>query len=303
MIVVFGSLNLDLIVPVTELPRPGETVSAPSHIQRPGGKGGNQAVAAARAGASVSIAGCVGQDQHTTPILESLAEAGIQMSHVRHVREPTGLALIAVDRNGENQIVVASGANQATRSCHVPDELLVGCSTLLLQLEVRGAESFKLARRAREHGKRVILNAAPAGPVELDCVDWLIVNEGEAYKIAEESGFSNREPVNLARDLARNHGLAVIVTLGGKGAVSCVDGVCWRTGALRVDVIDTVGAGDAFVGVFAASLDTGRSFADAMRLASSAGALACTMEGAMPAMPEAWIIERSVNQVEHTRIS
>ena len=297
MIVVFGSLNMDLIVPVAALPRAGETVLAKGYQRAPGGKGANQAVAAARAGARVAMAGCVGRDEDGDRLLEALAAAGVDTAPIAAVAAPTGLAVVAVAEGGENLIVAASGANLAARQAMVPDALLADCSTLLLQMELPPDQTFALARRARAAGRRVVLNCAPAGAIAPEALDLLVMNEGEARAVAAGMGLGEDTAEGIALRLARRHRLTAVVTLGAEGALAASPQQRWRIGALPVAAVDSTGAGDAFIGTLAAGLDNGMAFAAALRCASVAGALACLAPGAMPALPTAAAIDARVKEL------
>lgn len=297
MIVVFGSLNMDLIVPVAALPRAGETVLAKGYQRAPGGKGANQAVAAARAGARVAMAGCVGRDEDGDRLLEALAAAGVDTAPIAAVAAPTGLAVVAVAEGGENLIVAASGANLAARQAMVPDALLADCSTLLLQMELPPDQTFALARRARAAGRRVVLNCAPAGAIAPEALDLLVMNEGEARAVAAGMGLGEDTAEGIALRLARRHRLTAVVTLGAEGALAASSQQRWRIGALPVAAVDSTGAGDAFTGTLAAGLDNGMAFAAALRCASVAGALACLTPGAMPALPTAAAIDARVKEL------
>ena len=297
MILVFGSLNMDLIVPVPTLPGPRETVLSPGHMKAPGGKGANQAVAAARAGAEVVMVGCVGRDGYGDELLEIVSAEGIDTSLIDHVEAPTGIAVVAVADDGENQIFVASGANMAPSHEMVVDELLADCSTLLLQMETPLREVFTLTGRAKQQGKRVILNAAPAGPIMPETLDILIVNEGEASAVATEIGLEERAPAEVATRLAQSHGLTTIVTLGAEGAIAIGPEARWSIGSLAIRPIDTVGAGDAFCGTLAAALDNGLDLPDALRCGVVAGSLACLEHGAMPALPDAAAVDARLSEV------
>src|SRR5450432_1610223 len=180
MITVFGSINIDLIVPVDALPRPGETVLGPEYRLSAGGKGANQALAAARAGARVRLVGAVGSDDFAERALADLRAAAVDLSGVVRRPDPTGAALICVDRHGENMIVVASGANRRVTADQIDDATLATPGLLLLQLETAPAENWRLIERARRRGWDVLLNAAPAGdipPKMLRQLDWLAVND------------------------------------------------------------------------------------------------------------------------------
>ncbi len=287
MIVVLGSINADLFFAVDRLPGRGETVLTPTLAVRPGGKGANQAAAAARAGAEAAFLGCVGADAVADEVLAALAASGCEVSAVRRVAGPTGTAMVVVEAGGENLIVVASGANTAVTADLLAEARLGPGTTLVCQMEIPAAQTEAALRRARAAGARTVLNLAPARPIDpaaLASVDALVVNRVEAEALQGGVG----TPLDLARTLAARHRLTCVVTLGGDGAVAVEpDGTAWAIGALAVAVVDTVGAGDAFVGVLAATLDGGAALPDALRRASVAAALACTAEGAMPSLPDA----------------
>lgn len=290
MIVVFGSMNADLVFRVPSLPRPGESVLAPAYDVIPGGKGGNQAAAAARAGAETRMVGRVGNDEFGPLLMESLGRAGVDTSAVRPCEARTGCAAITVDPQAENQIAIACGANLEARAAHVPDDWLSPRTILMLQMEVPPEENWILADRARKAGGRVILNAAPAEPLGgavFELIDVLIVNEIEAVTIAGAEGLPAGEATDAARALAERFGIACVVTLGAKGAAGFAGVREHFAAPLSVVPVDTTGAGDAFCGVFAASLDAGMDFDDALRRAGIGGALACTRTGAQTGMPDA----------------
>ncbi len=297
MIVVFGSINVDLVVRVATLPRPGETVLAPGYEAVPGGKGANQAVAAARAGARTRMVGCVGRDGFAAPALAALRGAKVDVSAVTPVDAPTGCAMVCVDADGRNQIAVASGANRRVRAAQVDDALLGPESTLVLQLEVDLDQTWAVARRGRELGARVVLNSAPAAPVPAAvaaALDVLVTNEVEAPMLAAAEGLAATEPVAAARRIASAWNVTTIVTLGGDGACAFERGAGWRIGALQGAIVDTTAAGDAFVGVLAAALDAGEALPAALRLASVAGGLACQTLGAQPSLPDRAAIDAAL---------
>ncbi|NQW08711.1 MAG: ribokinase [Alphaproteobacteria bacterium] len=291
MILVLGSINADLFFTVEHLPAPGETVLTPSVTLRPGGKGANQAAAAARAGSMVRFLGCVGDDAVAETVLAALVDAGCDISGVRRVAGATGTAAVMVEASGENQIVVASGANGRVTADLLPAEMAPDI-TLVCQMEIPPAETERALIAAKAWGARTVLNLAPAGDISdqaLVAVDVLVVNEIEAIALAGEAG----TPLGLARNLADRHAVVCVVTVGAQGAVAVEPGgVAWRVGALGVEAVDTVGAGDAFVGVLAATLDDGADLPTALHRASVAAGLACTAEGAMTGLPDAAAIER-----------
>lgn len=287
MILVLGSINADLFFSVDRLPGRGETVLAPSLASRPGGKGANQAAAAARAGVETAFIGCVGSDVAADELLAALSGTGCDVAGVERVPGATGTAMVVVEAGGENLIVVASGANAAVTADLLPADRLGAGTTLVCQMEIPPEQTAEALRRAKAAGARTVLNLAPAGridPAALIHVDVLVVNEHEAAALEGEAG----TPLGLARNLAARHRLTCVVTLGGDGAVASEpDGTGWRIGTLAVEAVDTVGAGDAFVGVLAATLDGGADLPAALRRASVAAGLACTAEGAMPSLPDA----------------
>ena len=299
MIVVFGSLNVDLVTQVERLPGAGETVIGPAYDLHPGGKGANQALAARRAGAEVVLVGAVGRDAFADIALSLLAADGVDLSHVARVEAPTGAAFIAVDAAGSNQIVVAAGANALARADALASLALGEDDILLLQREVPDAECLAAARLMKRAGGRVILNLAPAGPPAdelLGCLDVLVVNEHEALVLAQSLGWPEREPDEIARRCDARRGIACIVTLGAAGAVGWQGGVCRRLAAPTVAVVDTVAAGDSFTGAFAAALSAGYGFSGALQRGLAAGSLACTVAGAQPSVPRHEAIEALVGE-------
>jgi ribokinase len=285
MILVFGSINIDFVFRTEALPREGETVLTDGMTLVPGGKGANQAVAAAMTGAPVAMIGCIGQDAMAEPATAGLRGAGVDLQYLRRSERPTGCAAIVVDAAGRNHITVASGANLDTADGMVADALLGTGTTLLLQNEIDADANLALARRARAHGSSVILNAAPARAMNAalwaGLLSGLVVNETEAAMLA-----GSHEPQAL-RQLAAEMNTIVIATLGGDGAMAVAqDGAVHRIGALRLDrVVDTTAAGDSFVGALAAAMREGQELEAALRFASVAGALACTKPGAQTSAP------------------
>lgn len=300
MIVVFGSINLDVVARVARLPRPGETIGGDSVALLPGGKGANQALAARRAGATVAMAGAVGSDAFAPVALAGLEAAGVDVAAVARVDAPTGIALIHVDAQGENAITVIRGANAKARPRGVQEAALGPGSTLLLQLEVPLAAVAAAASRARRLGARVMLNAAPAHPLPaalLDALDVLIVNAVEAAAIGRTLGLATA-PEAFATALARRHRCVVVVTLGAAGAIAVVDRTRLAIAAPAVGVVDTTGAGDAFTGALAAALDRGAAWPRALAEGVAAGSLACIAAGAQPALPAAPDIARLAGTLE-----
>jgi len=288
VIVVFGSINVDLTFRVDRQPAPGETILCPRYLASPGGKGANQAAAAARAGAATAMVGSIGRDGFAGLAVDTMRESGVDTKYIASVDTPTACATICVDAAGENAIVVASGANLDTRASQVPDSQLGPETLLLMQMEVPPAENWALLQRARDRGARTALNVAPAAPVPaaaLDALDFLFVNEIEGAAIATASGLEPKPPEDLPRRLAERHGLTCVLTLGAAGAILHGPGGGYTIPTLNVNPTDTTGAGDTFVGYMAAGLDAGLSPVDAACRASAAAAVACTKEGAQIGIP------------------
>ena len=288
MIVVFASIILDHVAAVERLPGVGETVICPSYQLFPGGKGANQALAARRAGAPVIVAGAVGRDGAAAAALDLLREGGVDLSRVREADLPTGAAFLGVDQRGQNQIIVCAGANLRASADSLSDHAWGKGDILLLQRETPEAECLQLARAASAGGARVVLNVAPAGPVSaelLDCLDVLVVNEHEAVVLAVSLDWEERDPDLIAARIDRELGIACIATLGAEGCIGWLSGKRHSVPAPEVKVVDTVAAGDAFVGAFAAALHEGRPFEAALRQGVAAGSLACTLNGAQPSLP------------------
>ncbi|MFZ4719089.1 MAG: ribokinase [Ilumatobacteraceae bacterium] len=272
-VAVVGSANLDLVATVDRLPGPGETVAGTSYAEYPGGKGLNQAVAAARAGASTAFVGAVGHDSAGEMLLGVMHDDGIDTRHVHAVGEPSGRALIFVSSEGENSIVVVAGANATVAADEMPT-----ASVVLAQLEVPLDAIERAFTAARAAGATTVLNPAPAAPLPdslLALCDVLTPNEHEVELLGG---------VDRLRALGAT---AVIVTRGAQGAdLHTADGVT-HVDPLPVAAVDTTGAGDCFSGVLCARLAAGDDLATGMRVASAAAALSTTVAGAVPSMPYA----------------
>lgn len=279
-VLVAGSANLDLVVRAPRVPAPGETLLGGDLQTFPGGKGANQAVACARAGgAPTTMLVALGGDAQGARLRDSLCGAGVDLVEKR-VDAASGVAFICIAESGENSIVVAPGANDLL----TPDDLppLDGISHLLLQLETPLASVTAWAERARAAGTRVVLNAAPAQvlpPRLLAAVDVLVVNEVELAMLAGDVS-------DLEAALHRLPVPCVIATLGGEGCVAREGGTILRQQAFAIDVVDTTAAGDTFCGALVAALARGDTLPRALREASAASALACTVAGAQASIPD-----------------
>lgn len=295
-VVVVGSLNADLTVRTERLPRPGETVHGSPLVVAPGGKSANQAAAAARLGARVVLVGTVGRDDHGDLLLRGLREAGVAVEAVRRLPGvATGTAMITVDRDGENTIVISPGANGELTPDHLHDELpslLQGAAVLCLCFEVPMETVEAAARLAQKAGVRVLLNPSPTAPIPdrlLAAIDLLLLNQSEAADLLGAGGDWSSTAGRL-----RQRGVPpAIVTLGSAGAMVLEEGVATAIPAVPITPVDTTGAGDAFTGAVAARLAGGAALVEAARFAARAAAWSATKPGAQPSYAtlaelEAW---------------
>ena len=287
MIVVVGSLNMDLIVQVDHQPKPGETALGSDYVLLPGGKGGNQAVAAARAGGQVRMVARVGRDSFGHTLRNSLREASIDIAGVREGQRPSGVALISVSADGENRVIVSPGVNSELVPQDLDPYLFRDASAVLIQLEIPRETVRAAVRLGRAVGAQVVLNAAPAravAPRDLEGVDVVVVNEVEVRQIIGLTLSNSVEGREAVRRLAEWVPYAV-VTLGAQGLVFALPGGSGVVPAFPARVVDTTGAGDAFVGVTSQALAEGRGFEEALLWGSAAGALASERSGAQPSFP------------------
>ena len=285
-VVVVGSANVDLVLPVRRIPRPGETVLASGLSRGPGGKGANQAVAAARGGATTAFVACLGDDDGGSLLREALGGAGVDLRLVRHTTKPTGMAIITVDEAGENAITVAPSANAELVLDDRSTAAIAAARVVLAQLEIP-LDTVRAAARAARY---MIVNAAPAAALDdelLARVDLLVVNEHEAAVVSGVDGVpSETGPALLDRVPA------VVVTLGADGALVLQrDTAPEHVPGIAVDVVDTTAAGDTFCGVLAAALARGEKLPDAVRRANAAGSLSVQTAGAIPSVPDVAAID------------
>jgi ribokinase len=281
MIVVFGSLNVDVVMEMDDVPSRGQTVLARSSRIEPGGKGANQALAARRAGAEVTMVGAVGRDAFASVATGNLEQAGVDISRVASVTAATGCASIWLEADGSNRIGVALGANAEARADQIDDATIGEASSVLLQMETRAEETAAVIRRCRALGVRSILNLAPAARLpDIGLCSLLVVNDDEAQALAGWVGARDD-----AASLRAAIGCDVIRTLGPQGSEAATAGGAWTVPAFAAQVRDTTAAGDCYVGVLAAALDRGMHLPDAMREASAAAALACERPGSQASLP------------------
>lgn len=296
-ILVIGSLNADLVVKSPRFPQPGETISGGDLQIIPGGKGANQAVAAARQGVNVAMIGRVGSDSFAPFLVENLKANQVNVSHVTVDKSATGTAIIVVDSNGQNSIVLSPGANGNVSPADVDSASFLTSKLLLLQLEIPTPTVLHATQQARRYGLTVILNPAPAKslPAELlSNVDILIPNESE---LALLTGLPVTDVVSAelaAKEILKQGVKTVIVTLGSKGAVLVTDTQVTQVDSYKVNVVDTTAAGDAFIGGFASALLSGKSLEDSVRYGCACGALATTKFGAQPSLPTKDEVEKFI---------
>lgn len=292
-IVVVGSLNMDLVVRSPRHPQPGETLLGTEFHTFPGGKGANQAVAAARLGGQVKLIGRVGADAFGDALLETCSQDGVDTRHVEQLQDaPTGIAQITVDDAGQNTIVVVPGANGklSPPDLEAAEPAFEGASVVVIQLEIPLLTVTYAADLARRHGARVVLNPAPAQPLSATCleqVDVLIPNQSEAALLTGCALAGD-----AARRLIASGVRSVIVTMGEGGVLIAEGETATHLPAHRVSVVDTTAAGDAFVGAFAVALAEGRTVREAAAWGNAAGALAVTRAGAQPSLPARADLER-----------
>lgn len=289
-ITVFGSLNMDLVIQAPRHPLPGETLTGGPFRTFPGGKGANQAVAAARLGGQVTMIGRVGADSFGDALIAGLQADGVDTACVGRSTEATGVALITVCAAGENTIVIAPGANGTVSPDTVMAhrDAIVSADALLLQLEVPLPAVEAAAGLAHAAGVPVILNPAPAQPLPaslLRHVTYLIPNQHEAALLTGLPTDTDAGAAAAARALQAAGIQTVVMTLGERGALVFADGRQVSVPSYPVQVVDTTAAGDAFVAAFAVALTEGKSPVAAARWGCAAGALACTVLGAQPSLP------------------
>ena len=298
-IVVIGSLNADLVVKSPRFPQPGETISGSDLQIIPGGKGANQAVAAARQGADVAMVGRVGSDSFGPFLVDNLNANQVDTTHVTVDSSATGTAIIVVDTNGQNSIVLSPGANGNVSPTDVDSASFLSSKLLLLQLEIPTPTVLHAAQQARAHGLTVILNPAPAKllPSELlSAVDILIPNESELSLLTGLPVNDIASAETAAKEMLKQGVKTVIVTLGSKGALLVTDAQVKHVNTFNVNVLDTTAAGDAFIGGFASAILGGTSLEDSVRYGCACGALATTKFGAQPSLPTKAEVEKFIKQ-------
>lgn len=289
-VLVFGSLNLDLVTYADKLPAIGETIVGEKLLKFPGGKGLNQAIAARRAGSEVLMVGSIGNDADGDYLFDILKSENIDPKFITKTSEQTGIAVIEVSKSAENRIIIIAGANSKTR---FSNEVLTSSPSVtvsLAQLETPISEVAKFIHESKAAGKITILNPAPIQKLDqqlLQDTDYLIANETEASFLIGRAveHLSKDEAVTIARQLQKNGSKKVIITLGEQGSVYLDQDKELFTPAYKVKAVDTTAAGDAFCGAFATAISENKPVEYALKFASAAGGLAATKAGAVPSLP------------------
>ncbi|MBX3583067.1 MAG: ribokinase [Rhizobiaceae bacterium] len=299
MITVVGSINLDLIANVDRLPGPGETLRSSGFSTSAGGKGANQALAAARAGGQTRMIGAVGRDGFASEALACLKEAKVDLTGVREAAAATGIALIFVDEKGENVIVVAPGANDTVLAGDLTKARFTEDEVVLLQHEIPLATIEATLSAVAAAGGTSVLNTAPfraEAAKLLPEADFVIANETEFDLYADALQLVGDDRKSRMRDFAGRTGRTIIVTLGADGVIAATPEHELAVPALDVTPVDTVGAGDTFCGYFGAGLAAGLPLDEALRRAAAAGSLACLKKGAQPAIPHANEVDAALSK-------
>jgi len=303
MICVLGSINLDLIANSERLPLPGETVLGTGFATAPGGKGANQALAASRAGASVIMAGAVGSDDFAVRALAGLKGAGVDLTRVHRHEGASGIAIIVVDKEGENVIIVIPGANAAI-DAEMARATIGGMRKgdfLMMQQEIPAPAIGAALDQAQKEGITSILNIAPIIPQTRELAlkaDIIVANETEyAYLSGGQGGKTGNIAAHAAK-WARRHDKIVIITLGEAGVIAVTPNARIKIAALAIKPLDSVGAGDTFCGYLAAGLAQGRELSASLERAAVAGSLACLKPGAQPAIPSCAQVDAAMPERE-----
>ncbi|MBE7637269.1 ribokinase [Sneathiella sp. P13V-1] len=288
MIVVLGSINIDQIYHVDQLPTPGETRMGKGYLQVPGGKGANQALAARRAGADVVMVGAVGRDNNAQAALSLMAKDGVRLDKLKISSNPTGSASIWVGENAENSIIVNGGANMDVSADQLSDDILKDATYLMMQMEIPAEEVSEAAKMAKSAGVKTILNLAPYQDVDLSLfqhIDILVVNETEARNIAHKVSANTDSYEDMCMQLSVDLSLTCVLTMGEKGVCYLQDNLILQIPANKVSAVDTTAAGDCFCGYLVADLDAGNTIKTAIEKANKAASLSCMVEGSQNSVP------------------
>ena len=303
-IVVVGSLNMDLVVYAARHPQVGETILGESFITNPGGKGANQAVAARRLGAAVTMIGKVGSDAFGSQLLENLQLNGVDVAPVLQDRDAaTGVALITIGASGDNSIIVVPGSNMQLSPADIEqtESVISKADILISQLEIPIATVLRTAQIGKAHGARIILNPAPAQtlpPELLGLVDILVLNESETEILSDSPVDSEENLLRAAKELKRMIPGDVVVTLGDQGCTWLGQTETFHLPAIPVQAVDTTAAGDAFIGGLAVAILENRLMAEALRWGNAAGAFTVTQKGAQSSLPRREQVEEMLKNYQ-----
>lgn len=301
-VVVVGSLNMDLVIKVNRKPEWGETLLGSNFFVSPGGKGGNQAYAASKLGGSVAMLGCVGNDLFGEQLIKNLGETGTETAFIEKIKsESTGVAMININLEGDNSIIVAPGANSFVTPDYVRkhEQVISKAKVVMVQLEIPIETVLETAKIAKKHNVPCMLDPAPARslPEELyNLVDYILPNENEINEITqiEVSDFNSAKKASM---LLLSKGIGTVLSkLGGKGVVVTDSNQSFTLDGYEVPVVDTTAAGDAFAGAFATALVGGKDLREAALFANAVGALTVTRAGAQASMPD---LDETIQFVEN----
>lgn len=300
MLIVFGSINIDIFIQSDRLPVQGETLMGKSHDILYGGKGANQAVAAALCNVKRTyMVGTVGSDEFGDRALTNLRKMGVLPTGVGRSEKETGLAVVCLDDKQENCVILSPGANLDTSADQIPEEFIDADTVVLMQMEVPHAQNWALVEQARHRGARIVLNLAPVSAVPedvLEKIDYLIVNEVEAEQLLQILKIEEKDPVKIVRKIAHRFDLVCIMTMSSKGSYASNCGkATYKIHPLKVDAVDMTGAGDAFCGIFAAHIEQGYQLTHALHYASVGAALTCLKAGAQESIPSLGEIEDHIH--------
>ncbi len=302
-IVVVGSLNMDFVVNAPRIPVPGETVSGAGQLETiPGGKGANQAFAAKAMGAEVTMIGRVGSDGFGEVLLDNLNRVGVNVERVgRDVQSSSGIAIIVIDKNGQNIIVVSSGANETLTAEHITaaEDSIASADAVIMQLETPTSATLQACRLARKHNVKTVFNPAPARPIDdelLTQVDVIIPNETETVTFAGVSPVEEAGRERAAKYFFDKNVGSVVITLGENGAYVASKERGNVVPPFKVATVDATAAGDAFVAGYTVATAEGKSPIEAARFGNAAGALATTIRGAQPSLPTRIRIDKIIRE-------
>lgn len=304
MLIIFGSIAMTLTMGVDALPDPDSPATAKDYTIASGGKGANQALAAARCGARVALIAKISNDELSSNILTRLRREGVMTSGVAQSDLPTATQIIVRDHTGKDLKITAPGANMEISHQQVPDDILNPKSMLLLQTELPSEENIQLLERAKAGGTKTVMNLSPSTFMSkkiLKNIDYMIINYEQAQKLGAQMGLSvDHDAMKIAEGLSQMGQMHCIITLGSKGAVAVTpDHIGWRVGALKLDnLIDHDGAEDVYCGTFAACIYAGLPFASALKRASIAGSLTCTKPGEQSSFPFLDDIEKNLGAID-----